>query len=420
LSTQHSILDRFFKLSVGLVCIALLFWMVLLVGKFLIHIVVLCGLTLMFTYLLLAPVNLMDQLFHRIIQGTLRLVKLPRLENKIPTLLPRGLAILLVYLLFGLSTLVFSVRLLPVAADQLVEFSGDFPKYVQQGEEWLLNTKFTQDYFHQEVEMLLSQGAVSLPSKDVAQIKASENTQKTVKLSPAEKQVIREKVFLTSHQRIEQMVREQIGTYFSNLLKVISTTLAGFVYALTGLVLIFYLLLDGIHLKESFIQMLPVENQPTANAFLSAMHNVMFGYTKGHLILGAVTGVYLIILNSVLGIPYAFFLGSFFAIAQIVPVVGPWVGFLPWLLVIHSVSTSQFVLVVLGILFFQLIKDVWVAPKILGHVMGLHPVIVILSLLICAQVAGLAGILFAIPLASMLNVLIRFSLEKESSKRINV
>jgi predicted PurR-regulated permease PerM len=62
---------------------------------------------------------------------------------------------------------------------------------------------------------------------------------------------------------------------------------------------------------------------------------------------------------------------------------------------------------------YQAIKDNVVAPRVLGQVVGLHPVIVIVSLLVCAKVAGLVGVLFAIPFASMVNVLIRFFQQKE-------
>jgi predicted PurR-regulated permease PerM len=62
---------------------------------------------------------------------------------------------------------------------------------------------------------------------------------------------------------------------------------------------------------------------------------------------------------------------------------------------------------------YQTIKDNILAPKVVGDVMGLHPLVIVLSLLICAQVAGLLGVLVALPLASAVNVIIRLLLHKE-------
>ena len=57
---------------------------------------------------------------------------------------------------------------------------------------------------------------------------------------------------------------------------------------------------------------------------------------------------------------------------------------------------------------FQTVKDNILTPKIQGDVMGLHPLVVLLALLICAKLGGVVGILFALPLASAFNVIIRY------------
>jgi predicted PurR-regulated permease PerM len=63
---------------------------------------------------------------------------------------------------------------------------------------------------------------------------------------------------------------------------------------------------------------------------------------------------------------------------------------------------------------YQTVKDNILAPKVVGDVMGLHPMVILLALLICAQVAGLLGVLLALPLASALNVIIRLLLENDA------
>ncbi len=395
-------------MGIALLALATLIWMLLMGAQYLYNLVALLGLTVFFTYILLAPVNLMEKMIHQGLSWLFAVVKLSKFFEKMPVLVPRAFAILLVYLAFGLTVLVTSVRFLPVAFEQLYQFSNDFPTELHLGEEWVLNLPLTQSFFHQEAVALQSHQNESpnLIKPVIIGMKSVRISKTHLKLSPHEKQVIRERMFLTPGQ-IERFMQRHISHLLHNMLKIVSTTIAGFVYTITGFILVFYCLLDGKSLKERFVSMFPLYNQSKVNLFLLNFHDVMFGYTKGNVILGILTGIYWILVNSLFGIPYAFFLGTFFAVVQMIPVVGPWIGFLPWLLVAHLVSPFRLVLVLTLILGFQLVKDIWLSPKVLGHVLGIHPVIVILSLLVCSKIAGLLGILFAIPFASMINVGIR-------------
>lgn len=408
---HHSPLDRFFKLGLGILAWLGIIATVLWAAESMMPIVALFGLALVFTYVLLAPVNLMEKGLRKPVQALFKLT--PGGPDRMPIQFPRAVAILLVYLLFAASMLVASVRLVPVVVEQLHAFSGQVPTYIHQGEDWLLNLPVTENYFHQEVKVLQSKGVLSKP-QETNLAKETEGQPKLHPLSPTEREVIREKVFSTS-QHINFLAKKYFGSTFSNLLSVIGTTLTGVVYTLTGLVVVFYFLLDGHELKDGFISMLPRDSQPTAEHLLENLHNVMFGYVKGQVMLGMCTGLYMVIVYSIFGVPYALFLGAWFALAEILPVVGTWIGFTPGILVLLFLNPVK-LLMVMGLVYvYQTIKDNLVAPKVLGHVVGLHPVIVIISLLICAKVAGLVGVLFAIPLASTINVLILYYQERSSS-----
>ncbi len=404
-----STLDKLFKLSLTMLAFTVLTWLFLKVGHYFFQIMVLLGLALIVTYLLLAPVNVVEAALRWFGGKLSRGRKWPSWTNRIPKSTPRTVSILLVYLIFFLITVIMSLRFTPVALRQLNEFSSQVPRYVHVGEDWLLSLPVTQSYFHQEVKLLEAQeqGIPVDQGKLIAPAAQGLSGVEAPKLSVYEKNVIRERVFSTSN-RFNTFLKQHLGRAFSDLLHLFGKTLEGLIYTLTGLVLVFYFLLDGPKLKTGFIEMLPSDVQQPADYFLSSLHNVMFGFIKGQVILGIVTGAYLILISTALGVPYAMFLGTFFAIAQLVPVVGAWIGFLPWIFVLQSLTPATFFSIVALIALFQLIKDVWIAPKIMGHVMGLHPVIVILSLLVCAKAMGLLGFLFAIPLASMVNVSIQF------------
>jgi predicted PurR-regulated permease PerM len=332
--------------------------------------------------------------------------------------MPRALAILSVYLIFAATVLVLSVRFVPVAATQLTEFTSALPQHIDRIEEWAMKQPLMENYFHQEVEAMRKKGALTKDeeSKLVQEQKAAPvEKDHPHKLSPTEKEVVREKVFSTT-SHLNDFVVNHIGATFQNLMTLISTTLSGLVYALTGLVLLFYFLLDGRDLKNGFVDILPPDSQQVVDQFLTQVHASMFGFVKGQVLLGIATGIFMIILYSLFDVPYAFFLGAFFAVSEILPVVGTWLGFTPGILVLLFINPLK-LLMVMGIVYvYQVIKDNMVAPRVLGHTTGLHPVIVILSLLVCAKIAGLVGVLFAIPIASTINVAITMLREHDEMR----
>lgn len=410
IKASHS--DRFFKVSLGILACFGIIWILLETANSMIGIVILFGLSLVFTYILLAPVNLVEYLLTNITYKLLVLLRLGTHIKKLPKKLFRVISILLVYCLFSLTILVASVRFVPAVSVQLNQFANQFPKYVNQVEEWILTRNITQNYFHQEVSALKNEGQISKPLATQIDREFRGMEQPEVPLTATEKKVIREKVFATS-SHFNAWLKENMGKTLSDFTLLISNTLTGVVYAFTGLVLVFYFLLDGKSLKQGLVDMLPRESKNSVSYLLESMHAVMFGFIKGQVMLGALTGAYMIVIYSIFGVPYALFLGAFFAIAEILPVVGTWLGFLPGILVLLFINPVKLLMVMACVYIFQVIKDNILAPRVIGHVMGLHPVIVILSLLICAKVAGLVGVLFAIPLASGINVLIRFLQHEE-------
>ncbi|MFM7468921.1 MAG: AI-2E family transporter [Vampirovibrionales bacterium] len=197
-----------------------------------------------------------------------------------------------------------------------------------------------------------------------------------------------------------------IGQVFSQVAQVLGGALSGLLYTLTGLVLVFYLLLDGPKLKTEFVQLFPQKLQPPMRQLLLDTHHIMYGFVKGQVFLGIATGIFMMVVYALFGVPFAFLLGLWFGIAEILPVVGTWIGFLPAIILMLFISPVKLLGLMVVVYIYQTIKDNIVAPKVIGDTMGLHPVVVVLSLLICSQLNGLIGVLFAIPLASFLKVIL--------------
>jgi len=97
----------------------------------------------------------------------------------------------------------------------------------------------------------------------------------------------------------------------------------------------------------------------------------------------------------------------------------PYVGSLTALLLSLAVAVAQFfpdwshVLIVAGIVLFgQFLEGNVLAPKLVGHSVGLHPVWLMFALFAFGYLFGFVGLLLAVPLAAAAGVLIRFALRR--------
>jgi predicted PurR-regulated permease PerM len=118
-------------------------------------------------------------------------------------------------------------------------------------------------------------------------------------------------------------------------------------------------------------------------------------------------GVYLL-----LGVKYALFLSVFLAVWEIVPVIGPPIGFIPTIIAVavHGISLPgnrwvHILIVTTIFLVLQNIKDNIIAPRYLGSVINLHPVIIFIAIMAGARIDGFMGIIFALPAACLLNTI---------------
>ncbi len=368
----------------------------------------LLGMVLIITYILLGPVNLMEKGIITLSNALSRFNAYGKLTRS-PEANPRILAVLLVYAFFFITLTVGVVQFLPILRSQLGEMGQKLGVQVMEASDTAIDW----------ADSNIGKGTFrNLFAKDIIQaerqgvIKAHPTPGKPV--TEEEKQVIQQTVIQNAITQLENMLTSAVPKFVS----LVGGTVNGFIYFLAGLLLTFFLLIDGHKLKREALLLLPLKQRATGNYLLETFHQVMFAFVKGQVLLGLLTGGYMFIIYSIFHVPYAFLLGSIFALAELLPVVGTWIGIIIGLTVILlSMEPITAFWVWLCSYSYQTIKDNILAPKVVGDVMGLHPMVIILALLICAQVAGLLGVLMALPLASAVNVIIRLLLQKDEQEK---
>lgn len=141
---------------------------------------------------------------------------------------------------------------------------------------------------------------------------------------------------------------------------------------------------------------------------------VVANFFRGRLLICLLKGLVLAIGLTVLQVPYGFLLGVVSGFLALVPFVGPLIGFgLTFLMSLQKASPDAsgmwISLALLGGIFAlaEIIEGYVFIPKILGDTLGLHPVVILLSVFVGGAALGLFGFLIAIPLAATLIILFR-------------
>jgi predicted PurR-regulated permease PerM len=179
-----------------------------------------------------------------------------------------------------------------------------------------------------------------------------------------------------------------------------------------------YMLLDMERLASGVNRRFPP--LPGTKPLVERMEHALMSYVKGQLalsvIIGTSSGVGLWILGMTGLMPnggkYALLFGVWAGITELIPYVGPWLGAAPpvlYALVQHPLSALWVVLLFLGI---QQLEGHVVVPKVMGHSLRLHPLLVIFGLLAGGEIYGFPGILVALPLLAAARAVWEFFAER--------
>ncbi len=198
--------------------------------------------------------------------------------------------------------------------------------------------------------------------------------------------------------------------YLQHLLKYLANFSMAFVSkAWVGLMLIFivfYLVQDLEKTKSSLTLLAPHIYQKDVIHILGIIDQKVGSYIRGTLLkslfVGVLTGVGL----AIAGLPFAIMLGALAGIFNIVLYIGPVMAAVPGLLLSLLPGTPNFFLILAAYVAPQILDAFVFTPVFLGKAVDLSPLTVITVILIGGQLAGIAGIILAVPLSAILKVLL--------------
>ena len=182
----------------------------------------------------------------------------------------------------------------------------------------------------------------------------------------------------------------------------------GLLGSLVVLLYLVFILLDYEKISEGWIRFLPASKRDFAGMIVSDVKNGMNAYFRGQSLIALLVGILFSIGFLIIDFPMAIGLGLFIGMLNLIPYL-QLVGFIPTILLalVKASDTGQsfWVIILCALAVFavvQTIQDVILTPRIMGHVMGMNPAIILLSLSIWGSLLGIIGLIIALPLTTLL------------------
>ena len=178
------------------------------------------------------------------------------------------------------------------------------------------------------------------------------------------------------------------------------------VATVTIIFMTFFMLMEGPSWVERAFSLLRPESRPRWRRVAHDVYRTVGGYVTGNLLISVIAGVSTGIVLVILGVPYAVALGLIVGILDLVPLAGATIAgiIIATVAFIHSIVAG--IIVVVFFVVYQQIENHVLQPVVYGRTVQLSPLVVLISVLIGAELAGVLGALAAIPVAGTLQVLL--------------
>ena len=189
-----------------------------------------------------------------------------------------------------------------------------------------------------------------------------------------------------------------------NIFSSIVSLLGGVVYLIVILVISFYLVVEKRGVERLIKQIVPPNLQNKSLKIIGKIEIKLNRWFVGQLALGFIIGLMSYIGLSILGVPYALVLAIIAGLFELVPYIGPWLSAIPAILIALTISPALAGAVLVLYFVIQELENYFIVPKVMEKSVDIHPVITIMAMMIGGQLAGLAGVILAVPVAAMVLV----------------
>lgn len=298
--------------------------------------------------------------------------------------LPRTLTIGIIYLLIVAALVSIPVSTITPIINQANNLILNTPRYVQQVGELFQEPIVVLDSIEIPIDQLsLDQAFTSLSSNLIG---------------------------------IVQTLGGQTLTIFGGIA---TATLSTVGWIILVLFLSFYMVKDHQKLLDAIINTTPTDYHHDVRQLINAINITWHAFLRGQLVLCVVVGVIFFIIALIIGLPNALILAIIAGLMELIPTFGPILAAIPAVLVAFFQANSSWVGSIMSPFWFGMLvlaiygliyqfENYYLVPRIIGHHLKLHPLVIIIGVLAGASVAGVLGILFAAPVLATARLILHY------------
>ena len=266
--------------------------------------------------------------------------------------MPRSIAVLLIYAVFLTALAVIAINLIPMFIVQLEELNEHLPEMTLHAQSLMrnMNTRLIPP----GVEMGMNNWFFQLENR--------------------------------------------LATGISHFLDNIGSTINLLFNAFIVPFLVFYILKDFDVFERTVVSCLPRSRRKSIVTMLKDIDEALGNYIRGQFLVCIIIGVLAYIGYALIGMPYALLFACVVALFDIVPYLGPFLGAAPAIIMASTISWRLVLLVAVVNTVCQMLESNVISPQVVGRSLHLHPLLIIFALLVGGEVAGIVGLILAVPL----------------------
>ena len=191
-------------------------------------------------------------------------------------------------------------------------------------------------------------------------------------------------------------------------------------------IFLFFFLRDSPAIADNWSRYLPLRASPLKSEIVSLVGEInsyLISFFRGQLLVSLIDGVMIAVALLFLGLDFAILIGIMVGVLGLIPYLGMMICYIPAVII----AAAQFgdwlhpALVTLIFILANNIDGIFIAPKIVGESVGLHPLTVIISVLAWSLIlGGLLGAILAVPLTATIKVLLkRYFWDRPASHQVD-
>ncbi len=211
-------------------------------------------------------------------------------------------------------------------------------------------------------------------------------------------------------------LQENAGILLKNIassLAVSFKSVGSFLANILGLIIIpvlaFYFLRDFDILKGQALELVPVKRKAYVANLFRDLDQALGNFIKGQLLVALILSIIYSIGLTIAGCPASLLIGIIAGFSNLIPYLGIALGFVPAVLLTYLTGNPMWQVITAGVTFIvgQMLEGMVITPKVVGESVGLHPVVVLVSLMIGGSYFGFVGMILALPVCAVGMVLLR-------------